>query len=928
MGEGVHAGGDDGAFAFLLGATLGGLGAIGGEGGDEGVKGLGGGALAGFALGEFGDGGKDALALGAEIGGFAALEGDGFFDFGEATLGFDVAELGLGGEEFGFGQACAHTARFRAAGGEIAHETVAFGLEFGDVGGTSVFFADAEEVVPLIVETIAGAERTLVLAGDAGEPVLGFAEFGPGVLLFEFEGGDGLGELFPLGGELLGFAFEGAELFAGVFEVEFQFVEFSAALKDAGALVFGAAAGNGTGAVDDFAVEGNEAVPALGFGEGEGDVEGFDDDDAAEEGFDDGTVLGGALGEGAGLADDSGATEDIVEFAGRSAGAHEGEGLEGRASGLLLFEELDGGAGFGFARHDEVVGGTAESGFNGEGMVGVHVYGVSDGDVGAGEQALLGGGEHGASAGGAAVVGFEGGLETANFAFDAGDFRLEVFEAARDGDARGFEFGLLVADGLAFGEESVERGLGGFDVGFGFGFAGVKVGKRGGDALQLLVNALDAVGAGTGLGEGGAATLFDGLGGGESGFGGAQGLVETGGFGVGELGFLFELGESEVGFGFGLLGVGEVADRFFSPLGEFVGLTTESLFEGVEGFDFAEGDLVFGAATFDRTFEFEAFGAFGFEFGVELGELFGEFGESEFEAGEGVAFDKNLGFGGGLAGFCFVGLADGVGEIADEEPFFEEPEFIGDGAVAASDFGFYGEGSALDFDFGDDIADALELGVGGGEAALGVLAAPAVALHTGSFVHPGATLLGAGGESLVNFALTNDGVARAPEAGVGEEVGDIAEAAVAAVDLVVAVALAVQAAGDADFGGFDGELAVFVIEDEGDFGVALGASVLCSVEDDFLGVLGADVAGVGFAETPEDGVHDVGFAAPVGADHSRDALADFDVGAVGKGFEPVDANPLEAHGVWESRRRARRERSGSRDRPGSNTGKVIPSGWG
>lgn len=272
LGEGVHAGGDDGAFAFLLGASLGGFGAIGGEGGNEGVEGLGGGALIGFALGVFGDGGEDALTLRAEIGRFAALEGDGFFDLGEATLGFDVTELGLGRREFGFGESCAHAARFRAAGGEFAHEAVAFGLEFDDVGGASVFFADTEEVVALVVQAFAGAERALVFAGDAGEPVLGFAEFGPCFLLFVFEGGDVLSELFPLGGEFLGFAFKGAQLFAGVFEIQFQFVEFGAALEDAGALVFCAAAGDSTGAMDDFSVEGDEAVPALGFGEGEGNV--------------------------------------------------------------------------------------------------------------------------------------------------------------------------------------------------------------------------------------------------------------------------------------------------------------------------------------------------------------------------------------------------------------------------------------------------------------------------------------------------------------------------------------------------------------------------------------------------------------------------------------------------------------------------------
>ena len=70
----------------------------------------------------------------------------------------------------------------------------------------------------------------------------------------------------------------------------------------------------------------------------------------------------------------------------------------------------------------------------------------------------------------------------------------------------------------------------------------------------------------------------------------------------------------------------------------------------------------------------------------------------------------------------------------------------------------------------------------------------------------------------VDLALLDDAVGVGGHARAGEQVADVAQPAGLAVDEILALAAAVDAAGDVDFGGVDGELARRVVEGERDLG--------------------------------------------------------------------------------------------------------------
>jgi hypothetical protein len=85
-----------------------------------------------------------------------------------------------------------------------------------------------------------------------------------------------------------------------------------------------------------------------------------------------------------------------------------------------------------------------------------------------------------------------------------------------------------------------------------------------------------------------------------------------------------------------------------------------------------------------------------------------------------------------------------------------------------------------------------QVGLGGGEAALGLLLALAVLEDAGGLLDDEAALLGAGVEHGVDLALADDDVLLAADAGVGEQLLDVEQAARHAVDGVLAVAGAEQ----------------------------------------------------------------------------------------------------------------------------------------
>ena len=95
-----------------------------------------------------------------------------------------------------------------------------------------------------------------------------------------------------------------------------------------------------------------------------------------------------------------------------------------------------------------------------------------------------------------------------------------------------------------------------------------------------------------------------------------------------------------------------------------------------------------------------------------------------------------------------------------------------------------------------------------------------------------AAILGFAGQDLINAALADDGVALLADAGIAEQINDVAQTAGRTVEEVLALAVAVDAAGHHDLRVLHGELAVLVIEDQRHFAVGQRLTLLGAVEDD------------------------------------------------------------------------------------------------
>ena len=160
-----------------------------------------------------------------------------------------------------------------------------------------------------------------------------------------------------------------------------------------------------------------------------------------------------------------------------------------------------------------------------------------------------------------------------------------------------------------------------------------------------------------------------------------------------------------------------------------------------------------------------------------------------------------------------------------------------------------------------------------------------VGQDAGRLLEDRAPLLRLLGEDAVDPALLQRGVAGGGQAGIGEQLAHVAQPALRAVDEVLALTGAVQAALDGDLGGRDRQPLVLIGEDERHLGHAHRPAAAGAVEDHVLHPLGAQRAGRLLAQRPADGVHDVALSAAVGADERRHVRAELQYGTVGKGFE-------------------------------------------
>ena len=144
--------------------------------------------------------------------------------------------------------------------------------------------------------------------------------------------------------------------------------------------------------------------------------------------------------------------------------------------------------------------------------------------------------------------------------------------------------------------------------------------------------------------------------------------------------------------------------------------------------------------------------------------------------------------------------------------------------------------------------------------------------------------------------VTEDiGTASPGEPGAAEKILDVAQPHRGAVEQVIALPRAGEAPGHHHFAVGDGQIAVAVVEVEGDLGDVHRATRGGALEDHVLHLAPAEQPGRLLAQDPAHRVGDVGLAAAVGADDRRDAVLEGQGDAVGERLEPGELQLGQLH---------------------------------
>ena len=128
-----------------------------------------------------------------------------------------------------------------------------------------------------------------------------------------------------------------------------------------------------------------------------------------------------------------------------------------------------------------------------------------------------------------------------------------------------------------------------------------------------------------------------------------------------------------------------------------------------------------------------------------------------------------------------------------------------------------------------------------------------------------------------------------------QDLEHVDEAAARAVEAVLALAGAVEAAQDRDLAHRHVDGAVAVVDDDLDLGRRARLHAAAAAEDDVAHRLAADGERRLLAHRPQHGVGDVRLARAVRADDDGDARAEVELRAVGEGLEALEGQRLEVH---------------------------------
>ena len=191
----------------------------------------------------------------------------------------------------------------------------------------------------------------------------------------------------------------------------------------------------------------------------------------------------------------------------------------------------------------------------------------------------------------------------------------------------------------------------------------------------------------------------------------------------------------------------------------------------------------------------------------------------------------------------------------------------------------------LRLDLGDQVLHPLKVHRGLFQATLGAVLAVAVEPDAGRLFEQRSPLVGPVGEEKVDHLGFDDHAGVAAEAGAAEQILDVPEPDRSAVQEIVALAGAGEPAGHHDFAVGDRQVAVAVVEEEGDLGDVDRPAGGGALEDDVFHLAAAEQAGRLLAQDPAHRVGDVRLAAAVGTDDGGHAFLEGQRDGVGEGLE-------------------------------------------
>src|SRR6185437_253480 len=191
-------------------------------------------------------------------------------------------------------------------------------------------------------------------------------------------------------------------------------------------------------------------------------------------------------------------------------------------------------------------------------------------------------------------------------------------------------------------------------------------------------------------------------------------------------------------------------------------------------------------------------------------------------------------------------------------------------------------------DFLAQVAKAVQVLAGVADAGLGFLAPLLVLGDARSLFQVHAQVFRARFDDLADHPLLDDRVAARAQASAEEQVGDVATAALGAVEVIVAAAVTADGTLDRDLverGVLPGDRVVGVVEDQLDGGLRDRLAGIGTGEDHVGERVTTQAAGRTFAHDPTHRVDDVRLAAAIGAHHAGHVGRQVQGGRIDEGLE-------------------------------------------